>query len=76
MRIQAIDEVQVGMAHADSDGTNQHLTRTRLADGDIFDAQRGARLVEYGCFHGYPSIKDEVGRHGGICHRASLGVSG
>ncbi|MDT4889505.1 hypothetical protein FQZ97_1262070 [compost metagenome] len=72
----SINEVQIGVAHADGDGAYQHLARTGLADRHIFDAQRGADLVEYSCFHGYPSIKDEVGRHGGICHRASLGVSG
>ncbi|MCY1541156.1 hypothetical protein D9M68_768320 [compost metagenome] len=54
VRKHPIDDMQVRMTNPDRDSAHQHLTRTRLADTDFFDGQRGTRCMENGSFHDVP----------------------
>ncbi len=52
VRKHAVNEMEVGMADADSAGANQHLARAGLGDGDVLDTQGLAGTMEYRSFHG------------------------
>ncbi|MNI48137.1 hypothetical protein D3C73_1026900 [compost metagenome] len=54
MRIHPVHNMQIRMADTHSDSAHQHFTRTRFADPDFLDGQRGTRRMEYGSFHDLP----------------------
>ncbi|MNS80900.1 hypothetical protein D3C72_1145970 [compost metagenome] len=54
VRVGAIEEMQVRMAHAHGGGAHQHFARAGLADGNIFDHQRGLGLMQDSGFHEAP----------------------
>ncbi|MNC64952.1 hypothetical protein D3C75_1151930 [compost metagenome] len=51
MRVGAIDEMQIGMANANGNGTHQHFPWAGFADADVFDGQWRTGFVKYGSFH-------------------------
>ena len=52
VRIEPLDEVQIGVAQAGSDGAHQHLARSGLADLHVLNDERLVHLVQNGGFHG------------------------
>ncbi|MCY1293367.1 hypothetical protein D9M70_426260 [compost metagenome] len=54
IRIGAVQEMQVRVAHAHGGGAHQHFARARLADGNVFDHERGLGLMQDGGFHNAP----------------------
>ncbi|MCY1219918.1 hypothetical protein D9M72_319120 [compost metagenome] len=54
VRIGAVQEMQVRVAHAHGGGAHQHLARAGLADGNVFDHQRGLGLMQDSGFHEAP----------------------
>ena len=51
MRVEPLDEVQVGVAEPGAGGAQQHLARSWLAHADLLDDQRLVGLVQDGGFH-------------------------
>ena len=50
-RIQALDEMQIGVAEAGIGGTHQHLAALQRRMLHVLDGEWLVRLVENGCLH-------------------------